>query len=76
MKTSGYIPSTLLAACLRSSDKISEVSNEGEDGYWIYCRDGWWNAEGSVTAIHERTVKDCISMLRYLKPDPRPETQR
>lgn len=67
MKTYGIIPKSLKAACERHSDKVSEIGNEGSDGYWIYCAPGWWNPLNESSAIHEFTVADCISQLSSLE---------
>jgi hypothetical protein len=74
--TYGKVPNTLLAACNKHADKIREVGHEGEDGYWIYLRDGFWNPLDEVVAIHEYTVSDCLRMIRNIHPDPRPANQR
>ena len=71
IKTYGDPPKTLLDACRKHASKIVEIGNEGEDGYWIYLRDGWWNAEASAAVIHEYTVRQCIDSLRFIEPDPR-----
>ncbi len=76
IKTYGGPPASLLRACERHADKIEQVGNEGEDGYWIYMRAGWWNREAGTAAIHEHSVRDCITALRYIAQDPRPEDKR
>lgn len=67
-KTYGSPPITLLKACLKYADRISEVGNEGEDGYWIYTSNGFVNNLDEVHCIHEYTVKDCISKLPNIQP--------
>ena len=76
IKTSGNPPASLVRACERHADKIERVDDEGEDGYWIYLRAGWWNREASTTGIHERNVRDCINAMAYIERDPRPEHER
>lgn len=76
MTTYGTIPKSLMAACQKHADKIREIGNEGEDGYWIYLHDGFWNPLDEVMAIHEYNVKDCLWKLRCVAPDPRPADKR
>lgn len=76
MQLSGTIPKALQHAARKHAHAIESICNEGTDGLWIYLLPGYWNAEGQVTAIHERTARDAINMLRYIKPDPRPVHQR
>jgi hypothetical protein len=75
-KTYGSPPVTLLKACLKYADKISEIGNEGEDGYWINIKYGFWNPHLECTVIHEHTIKDCLWQLPLITNDPRPENQR
>ena len=74
-KTYGNPPKTLVNACLKYADKIEEVGNEGDDGYWVYIKPGFWNPSFEVMCIHEHTVKDC-RQLKGIAPDPRPEDKR
>jgi len=67
--TYGNPPASLLKACYKYADRISEVGNEGEDGYWIYTAPGFINTMMEVHCIHEHTVKDCIRQLRYIQPE-------
>lgn len=71
MKTYGNPPSSLLRACERHADKIAEVGNEGDDGYWVYLKDGWWSRDSETSAIHEHTVRECLQALRTIEKDPR-----
>jgi hypothetical protein len=66
-KVYGNPPKTLLNACLKYADKIDEVGNEGTDGYWIYCKSGYWNPHLECTVIHEHTVNDCIWQLPLIE---------
>ena len=68
IKTYGNPPKSLLKACEKYADKIDEVGNEGDDGYWIYCRAGFINAPMEVHCIHEHTVQDCIRQLKDIVP--------
>lgn len=63
LKTYGFMPATLLKACERLADRVDEVGNEGEDGYWIYLRAGWFNPVDGIHAIHEDTIKKCLDKL-------------
>jgi hypothetical protein len=60
-KTYGNPPRTLINACLKHADKIEEVGNEGEDGYWVYMKAGFWNP---------------LWQIRGIAVDPRPEDKR
>lgn len=63
MKTYGNIPKTLLKACQKHADKIEEIGNEGDDGYWIYLKQRFYNPIIEAHCIHEYTVKACIDQL-------------
>ena len=76
ISTSGQVPASLLRACEKHVDKIEQIGAEGENGYWIYLRDGWWKEEAQTVAIVEHTVRDCIRALRWIKPDPRAPNER
>lgn len=65
--TYGNPPETLLKHCRKHADKVSEVGNEGEDGYWVYLTDGWIDGESGARAIHEHTVKSCINRFAFLR---------
>ena len=76
MKISSNLPSSLTKACQRHADKIEEAYSEGEDGYWIILKDGWWNPDYQAISIHEWTVKACLLALTRIAPDPRPSNER
>lgn len=67
MKTYGNIPKTLLNAAQKDG-RIAELSNEGEDGYWLIFATGFRNTESGAHGIHERTARECIDALKYIKP--------
>ena len=64
----GKIPSTLMAACVRSG-VVSEIGNETQsgDGYWVYLAEGYINPFSETTMVHEWTVAECISQLKFVK---------
>jgi hypothetical protein len=51
-----------LPACLkRFAHMIDEISDErgGGDGYWVYLKAGWIDADGETHCVHEDTPKEC-----------------
>jgi hypothetical protein len=47
-------------------DAISEVSDERNngDGWWIYLKEPFFNAELECNIIHEQVLSDCIKQLK------------
>lgn len=47
-------------------DAIAEISDEREngDGWWIYLKEPFFNAESETKIIHEHRLSDCISILK------------
>jgi hypothetical protein len=43
--------------------RFSEVSADGEDGYWLYCAAGFGVVADGVHTIHEWTVKEVLARL-------------
>ncbi len=76
MNIQSDIPKTLASACQKYSDRIESVEYEGDDGYWIYMKSGWWNPHLESSMIHEHTVKACLWQLPLICADPRPADKR
>lgn len=53
MKTYGNPPKTLLKLLSKLGDKIDEVGNEGDDGYWIHLTKGYIDTESGCHTIHQ-----------------------
>ena len=71
----GSIPKTLSEACRRHAEKVAEVGNEGEDGFWIYLSDGWIDDESGCHAIHEYTVRECVARFRFVRRETEAEAR-
>jgi hypothetical protein len=53
---------------------IAEVSDERNngDGVWFYLKSEYWNYEMECGIIHEQTLRECLSQLKYVKLKPGP----
>ena len=45
----------------KNQDKISDIWNEGSDGWWIDLYPGWWNVDSFVHCVHASTVRDLLT---------------
>jgi len=47
---------------------VSEAWNEGEDGYWIVLKTGYFCRQSECHAIHEWTMEEVIEAFRTVSP--------
>ena len=45
---------------LLDDPRVESISNEGEDGYWIYLAAGYICGDLDTTVVHEWTVRDLL----------------
>lgn len=69
MKYYGFVPKTLREWAEKHSDIISEVSEEGWDGYWLYFNPGWIDEESGTHQIHEWTIAKVMARLKFIKKE-------
>ncbi len=47
--------------------QIKEVSDEAEDGYWLYLKPGWKREEcDEVHSVHEWNMRDLKRAMRFI----------
>lgn len=62
----GPIPASLKKFAERNADKIEMIGNEGEDGFWLYLRKGFWTGRFEQThSIREDDPKDLIKKFKW-----------
>jgi hypothetical protein len=44
---------------------ISNIWNEGDDGWWATCESGYYNSDDDSTQFHAETKKALLSDIKY-----------
>ena len=42
---------------------VDKIVNEGEDGYWVYLKEGYRSTRMECSTIHEPTIAECIEAI-------------
>ena len=53
---------------IKSDSRVSDVWNEGEDGWWILLKRGFICGNSEAHAVHESTLKSLQSSFKTVKP--------
>jgi hypothetical protein len=53
---------------IRKDPRVTDVWNEGEDGWWISLVPGWINAPLEFHGCHEWSVKDLVRSFADIRP--------
>lgn len=48
--------------------RIDSVSDEGEDGYWVYLKPGFWNPNLGCHMIHEWKREHVLHDFKIIEP--------
>lgn len=52
---------------IRKDPRVDEVIDEGDDGIWIYLKNGYYNHESGTKCIHEHTIQKCIEEMSNIR---------
>lgn len=53
---------------IRKDPRVQEVTNEGDDGYWVYLKDGFRDGLSDTHAVHEWSLKDLRGAFKFVEP--------
>ena len=53
---------------IKNDPRVTEVWNEGEDGWWVMLKTGYICGNSDTHAVHEWSLKSLWSSFRTVKP--------
>ena len=53
---------------LKQDPRVLDAWDEGEDGYWITLKTGWWSPAMETHAVHEWNIRDLLREFRSIEP--------
>jgi len=66
----GTLPKTLIKACLKRAHQIDQVFFEPETPiYWIYLKEGFWNAEAETHSVFGNNVSEVLRELKFVRKE-------
>jgi hypothetical protein len=53
---------------IKADPRVSDVWNEGDDGWWVLLKGGFICGHSDAHAVHERTIKSLLAAFKTVKP--------
>lgn len=53
---------------IKSDPRVSEIWNEGEDGWWVMLKAGFMCRNSECHAVHEWSLRDLWSSFKSVQP--------
>jgi len=53
---------------IKADPRVSDIWNEGEDGWWVLLKRGFVCGNSQAHAVHEFTIKSLRATLKTVKP--------